>query len=215
MKLLSIPVGFRCYTTKWTHQHRDNKLAYPFHYGFFPVESVDLILQHDRPIQLTRLNTCPVIKRGECSPHLRFITSTYEHINHQWDTHPGNSLLDSTGGYYVLSLDWNCVFAHYVWHHSSTHHTGQTIDQSLVDLSATLTRRRDRLLEHINDSDELELVWWSHNGSNVAGSNLTNQMTIDTHTFDLSHDRASRELHRIFSPLHRNIRVTLVSDTSI
>ena len=47
MKILTIPVGFRCYTSKWVRLNRVPQKSYPFNFGFFPVESVERFLLDD------------------------------------------------------------------------------------------------------------------------------------------------------------------------
>lgn len=221
MKTLTIPVGFRCYTSRWVRLNRSEGKSYPFHYGFFPVECIERFLLDDREIQLTQQNTTPVIKHGEMSHHIIFTKSTYNYINREVKKKYNNVLLDNSKGYYLLCLDWKCVFAHYIWHETSRFNYGRSIDQMLSDLSDTLTRRKCRLLEDISKADELELVYWEANGNHVGGKNLTDRMTIRDHTerghkqietFNLQYNYCEEKIKDIFSKYHNNIKMTKVSD---
>ncbi|EAI5093144.1 hypothetical protein FZ734_04940 [Campylobacter jejuni] len=123
-KIAILPLGFRCFTKQMIFNNINIKqLSLPFDSGFFsPFFSVASVFEN------------PVIKldggHSVCLKYeyykdeniglgIKFQISSYEEINELALSRKDptiNILLDSTFGYYTLSLKHKFILAHYNWH---------------------------------------------------------------------------------------------------
>lgn len=204
MSVYTIPCGFRCHTTKWLEKRGIiDQPSLPFDNGFFPVESVVKFITDDN-INLNQENTCPMIKHGDGTSHIKFISSTYPQINHAIHKQKryNNQLLDTTRGYYTWCRDYDFVLAHYNWHPSSKHGDNvKDIKHNMLSISAMMNRRKQRLMQQIDDADEVHLVYWDHDHK---------MMSIDDTHYDLSAKHAENILIDTFKNIHKNVSFRVI-----
>lgn len=156
-----IPCGFRCYTKIYIKKNYNiNQPSLPFDSGFFSPYSIRKIL-NTKYIHLTLENTAPCIKIERYLENnkkgVKFIESSYKEINEYIEKNGhSNKYLDTTGGYYTLLKDYDCVLAHYNWHKLS----GKKITdpkENLKNIEDLLNRRKERLENIIKNSDILNI----------------------------------------------------------
>ena len=172
MKIAHIPCGVRCTTKNKMSSLGIKQPSLPFDWGFFTTRSIFLFLQKEK-IDINIHNTSPCLKIDDyiigAEKGILFKESNYNVINDfiykngfekNWKTPFGklcNQYLDTAGCYYTLIKDYNFVLAHY------NSRSGDPI-KNLKKIHETFTRRRERLLDLINDSDKIHLYF--HNPRN-------------------------------------------------
>jgi len=164
-KTLYIPCGFRCHT-KMVMRERFGiqQTSLPFDSGFFSASSIIKFMERDKfEINLNNTNPCikteNYIKDGEKG--VKFKEVNYDLINkfikkNGYD----NSYLDSTKGYYTLCKEFGWIFAHYNWHPASKKQITNP-EENIPIINETLSRRKARLLELINESSEINLYFFN------------------------------------------------------
>ena len=162
-KVLYIPCGFRCHTKKVMRERFGiQQASLPFDSGFFSASSIIKFMERDK-FEINLNNTNPCIKTEDYIKHgekrLFFKEVNYDLINKFIKTNGyDNRYLESDKGYYTLCKEFGWIFAHYNWHPASKKQITNP-EGNIPIINETLSRRKARLLELINESSEINLCF--------------------------------------------------------
>jgi hypothetical protein len=189
---IHIPCGFRCSTKA---RFRITQASLPFDSGFFSPESIIRFLNAEK-IEINMENTTPCIKTEKYMENniagIKFEESNYDHINMIINKRGyDNNYLDITRGYYTLCKDYGFVLAHYNWHALSDTEKNKGItepEENINIINNTLTKRKHRLLEWIDNAKEINLYF--HSQASLFHETHPMFMRVNKNKYDLCDPRS-------------------------
>jgi len=203
MTELYIACGFRCFCIEEIKSRfKVNQPSLPFDFGLFTTKSIIKFLEKEE-LNINITNTAPCIKTENFHNNnmlgIKFEKSSYDHMEDfikkndfdngklSYTRHPTKSIemgyLDSTKGYYTLCEDYGFVLAHYNWHKSSSPEKNKGVtdpEENTKNVSSLLSRRKDRLLDMIDNSEKINLCYLNRQNYEF--------MQIDEDSYSLSKD---------------------------